>query len=415
MTQNSQPLSLAEALSRLKGHITPLAGDIETLPIERCLGRIVAAPLKAPIDMPPFAASAMDGYAVRDEDWQADPAAAFTLVGRSLAGHPYTGAPLDRREAVRIYTGAALPPGGGRILLQEDLLTATEDQATFRPHQPTEHYVRPVGHDMQKDQLLAPPGTTLSALTLGMAAAAGIGAIPVYPLPRVGVFSTGDELVDPGIPPGQLTPGQIYDSNRLTVLSLLANLPIKLINLGRLPDDPGAVNQALAKGANKCHMLITSGGVSVGDADHITHTIRTLGQIEFWRLNLKPGKPLAYGQIDGCHIFGLPGNPVSTIVTLLMVAKPAIMQLCGGNPEPPLRVAAITTHGFTHQPGRTEYQRGILQADTQGLSVTPTGDQSSNRMTTFAAANCLVEIPGVAEDIAAGETVEVLPFAGLLQ
>ena len=207
----------------------------------------------------------MDGYAVHSS-WDSQPQAPLRIIGISLAGHPFAGE-IGPGEAVRIFTGAAVPKGAHRVLLQEQTDVASQDEVSFVPHTPTESYIRPVGHDVKTDQLLLPQATSLTPFHLGMLASNGIKEVDVTAEPVVGVFSTGDELVEPGIPPHELKPGQIYDSNRFTVIQLLQNLPLKLVDLGRLPDQEEAVFDAVAQASKECDALVTSGGVSVGDAD----------------------------------------------------------------------------------------------------------------------------------------------------
>lgn len=412
MSQNSQPLSLEEALQHLFSSLTPVT-EQQTLPLVESLGRVLARELRAPINLPPFPASAMDGYALRSTDFTQQPTQAFRVVAQSLAGHP-TDHHLQPGEAVRVFTGAKVPEGADCVLLQEEAKSLDGDSVTFNAHTPRESFIRQIGHDVKAGQVLATPGTAITPLLCGSLAASGVDQIEVLRKPRVGVFSTGDELVDPGTPAAELQPGQIYDSNRLTVLSLLAQTPCELINLGRLADDEQQVLDALQNGASRCDVLITSGGVSVGDADFVTAAISQLGQLEFWRLNLKPGKPLAFGRIGNCHIFGLPGNPVSTIVTLLLLTKPALLKIAGTDPQPPLRITARLQGSLNHPPGRTEFQRGILSNEGGELRARVTGDQSSNRLSTFHGANCLIEVPGPCGDLSDGERVMVLPFSGLL-
>ena len=246
----------------------------------------------------------MDGYALRQQDVPSHKT--FRIVGQSLAGHPYSGS-IKAGECARIFTGAVVPDGADLIVLQEEVAdvsptkTATKTCASL-PTRPTKITLRPIGNDVQQGQPMAQPGDTLSPLLLGALAAAGVCDINVYRRPKVGIFSSGDELRDPGTPPEALALGQIYDSNRFTVAGLLRQQPIELITLDRLPDDPNAVEAALAEASRRCDMLITSGGVSVGDADFIGATIARLGELSFWRLNLKPGKPLAFGKIGDCWI-----------------------------------------------------------------------------------------------------------------
>jgi len=405
-------LDLEEALQRLF-HTLPVTAATTTVTLQQALGRVLASPVSAPVDLPPFNASAMDGYAVRRDDFDTHPGQALRCLGESLAGHPFDGE-LTAGSCVRVFTGAKVPAGADQVLLQEEVAAIADDLVTFKPHTPAESFVRPSGHDVKAGTQLAAPGELLRGFTLGALAAAGVDRVSVYSLPRVGVFSTGDELVDPGTPPAQLRDGQIYDSNRFTVLNLLHNVPCEPIDLGRLADDPAEVRQAFSAASEQCDVLITSGGVSVGDADFVTAAIEELGQLDFWRLNLKPGKPLAFGRINKCFVFGLPGNPVSTIVTLLLLAKPAVYHLAGAQPHPPLRVTASLITPLAHSPGRTEYQRGVASYDQAGVQVRVTGDQSSNRLSTFQGANCLIEVPKQAADLQAGEQVMILPFGGLL-
>ena len=418
MNEHSQPMDLEEARDALFAQLTPHSAS-ECIPLTQAHGRITAEVVRAQLPLPPFPASAMDGYALRQQD--ASNQETFRIVGQSLAGHPFTGS-IAAGECVRIFTGAVVPDGADLIVLQEqvaEIVTAENDDKNvrFMPHKTDEDYIRPIGNDVQLGQQMTAPGDRLSPLLLGALAAAGVCEINVYRRPKVGIFSSGDELRDPGTPPEALALGQIYDSNSFTLVSLLRHLPVELITLDRLPDDPDAVEEALAEASRRCDMLITSGGVSVGDADFIGATIARLGQLSFWRLNLKPGKPLAFGKIEDCWIFGLPGNPVSTIVTCLLLVMPSLHVLCGTVPKPLLRIPATLTSPVSHRPGRAEYQRGIYSQHARsgsGLRVKHTGDQGSNRLSTFAGANCLIEIPKDSGDLDVGADVNILLLSDLL-
>lgn len=411
-------MDLEEARRALFAQLTP-PSKTEEIPLSQARGRVAAAQIRAQLALPPFPASAMDGYAMRQQDFELSKDSGLTVVGESMAGHPFVNA-IQVGQCVRIFTGAMVPPGADLIVIQERLTqrdTAPDGVETvyFEPHPMHENYVRPVGNDVALDQVLADDGDLLTPLLLGSLAAAGIDRVTVYQPITVGIFSSGDELRDPSTPPQELRLGEIYDSNAFTLANLLQHLPVEVINLGRLRDDASEVRRALAKGASECDLLITSGGVSVGDADFIGATIAELGELSFWRLNLKPGKPLAFGRIDNCWIFGLPGNPVSTIVTCLLLVLPSLQRLCGTAPRPLLRVPAVLTSPVTHRPGRAEYQRGVYSTDEDGaLTVAHTGDQGSNRLSTFAGANCLIEIPKDSGDLPSGAQVNVLPLRELL-
>jgi len=415
LTQNNQPLDLEEALHRIRQSLTP-ASSTEIIDLTAARQRILAIDVIAPVSLPPFPASAMDGYALSLPQDEAVGSHPYTVVGASLAGHPWTGT-LSAKECVRVFTGALVPNGANQVIPQEEVANndLEAQSVRFKPHQPSESFVRGVGHDIEQGQTLLPKGTRLSAFALGSLAAAGISRVSVFRQLSVGVFSTGDELVELGVEPTDLKPGQIYDSNRFTVLNLLADEPCELHDLGCIPDDQIQTTAAIRDAAARHDVLITSGGVSVGDADFVTNTIRNLGELNFWKLNLKPGKPLALGRVDDCWIFGLPGNPVSTIITLLLITKPALAHLAGqaNNPQTVACHAALT-QPIQHAPGRKEFQRGIATETINGIEVSSTGDQSSNRLSSFTRANCLIALPKDKGDLPTGTQVQIYPFHGLL-
>lgn len=400
------------ALQRIAAQIQPQE-RVERLPIREANGRILAVDETARHPSPPFASSAMDGYAlpvapssdVRGSRWK--------IVGESAAGKPWPGH-LREGECVRILTGAVVPSGSARIVLQEDCTTRGEHLVVSGDPEPRDH-IRPIGHDVTMGEPLVAAGTRLTAFDIGRLAGDGRRTVQVLSRVSVGVFSTGDELVEADDAKTPLPAGHIYESNRTTLLSMLQGLPVIAHDLGNLPDGAVETQAALSHASREHDFLLTSGGVSVGDHDHVRQALETLGTLSFWKLNLKPGKPLAFGRIGRAWFCGLPGNPVSTIVTWLLIAKPALLRACGARPEPPLRLPAILQSPVSHKPGRTEYQRGFLSLpDNERLPVVRIrGDQSSNRLTTFQDANCLVEIPAASGDLPTGHHVTVLLLSSL--
>jgi molybdopterin molybdotransferase len=408
-------LDLEEALQQIRDELAPTQSR-ETISVANAKGRVLAESVHAPVDLPPFPASAMDGYALALPANGSIDAGGYTVIGESLAGHPYqSDKPVLSGECIRVFTGGVCPPGTNQVIPQEEVGSLDSDRVSFKPHRPSESFVRPVGHDITQGALLLERGTRLGAFAIGSLASAGLQNCRVYSKLTVGVFSTGDELVDATVTPENLQPGQIYDSNRITVLNLLANEPCNLLDLGRLPDDAELTSHALRTAATECDVLITSGGVSVGDADFVTAAIAELGELNFWKLNLKPGKPLAFGRIGKCILFGLPGNPVSTIVTLLLVAKPSLRHVAGVQESNMSVTGTARLEGsLAHTPGRAEYQRGSARWDGTELTVSSTGDQASNRLSSFKHSNCLIHIPKDAHDLLDGSIVELLLFEGIL-
>ena len=404
-------LDVDVALSRLHTLVRPLAAreqaSSEEVQLADARGRIVAEAIFAPVDLPPFDASAMDGYAVDsagldhadDKDW--------LVIDESLAGHPARKA-ASSTSAIRIFTGAVMPDGADAVVLQEDVVRCGERVSSAEPIRPAQH-VRHRGHDVRSGALLCAAGRKLSVYDLSWLAACGIDRVRVVRQVRVAVFSTGDELADRGAP---LATGQIYDSNRFAVSMLLREKAAITIDLGCLPDDPGAIRNALLEAARVADLIVTSGGVSVGDADFVKHVVAEIGSIDFWRIALKPGKPLAVGRVGDAVFFGLPGNPVSTIVTYLLFVAPAVDLLAGASVQSPLVLRARIGHAVHHAVGRREYMRGLAVATQRGLAVTITGDQGSNRLATFANANCLVVIDENVGSLSAGDDVGVIFLSG---
>ncbi len=402
-------LSVAEARQRLLGGVKS-PSLVETTKVSEALGRVLAADLRAPMSLPPFENSAMDGYAVRCKDpaFKGPPPYRLRILGTSSAGHPWRG--QLERGAVRIFTGAAMPLGADTVMLQEDARHEGKwVEFTQRPE--TYRHVRAVGTDVLAGGHIVTRGTRLRAFEISLAAACGIEQVQVFQRPRIGIFATGDELREPGV---SLDYGQIYESNRLMLTSLASELPVVIQNLGILPDNQPKLLDALAAAAKENDMLITSGGVSVGESDHVRDVVHELGEIDFWKVAIKPGKPFASGRIGNSIFMGLPGNPASAAITFLLFVAPAILRLAGGKPESPLEIEARLVAPVKPPRGRIEYQRGRYRNDGGHLWVEPTGSQDSNRIGSFRDANCLVRLAPAARRLRRGARVDILPFHGLL-
>lgn len=396
-------------MHRIRALITPIATP-ETVPVRTAGGRILHESVHAPMAVPPFTNSAMDGYALNARDLSENPDKSFRVVGSSLAGHPYSGN-LAADECIRITTGAALPACADTVVPQEDCRIG---DATVQIVEPVSEgaNVRQAGNDVKQGSLLLQSGHRLGPFDLAWLSSCGINQVNVRKKARVAFFSTGDELREPG---EDLAPGQIYDSNREVIRQLLKAMPVEVSDLGAIADDPSIIERKLGAAAANHDLLLTSGGVSVGTADYMKEVVQKLGRLDLWRLNLKPGKPLAFGHIGECLFLGLPGNPVSTIVTYLLIAQPAILALSGcTRDEPPVLIPATLRGSIRHSPGREEYQRGNLEMTSGGAEVRATGEQASNRLASFSGANCLIRIRKQIGNLEDGATVEVLLFRGLL-
>lgn len=414
-------LDLADAVRLLAEKIAPL-NESDRVPVTAALGRVTAQTETAPRDIPAFANSAMDGYAIRfaETDFNASPPYLFRRIGTSFAGRGFAGT-VAAGETVRVFTGAPLPEGCDTVVIQENVRAQDARDAAGNTAQTVELLVRPAradwvrnaGHDLNAGATIFAAGCALAPQHLGLATAAGLTELAVVRRPRIAIFSNGDELIEPGT---ALAPGQIYDSNRVTLAALLARLPVTVIDLGRAADNLGAINAALDR-ARDAHadLVLCSGGVSVGDADLVREVVAARGSIEFWKIALKPGKPLAFARLGDAWFIGLPGNPVSTFITFLTVVRPAIDRLCGIAQQSPVMFPARLQQDIHREAGRLELQRGYVTAHADGsLEVRNTGNQSSGMLSSICAANCFIWLPRTQGDVRAGETVSILPFAGYL-
>ncbi|WP_231758229.1 gephyrin-like molybdotransferase Glp [Microbulbifer elongatus] len=386
----------------------------ETIPLSQACGRVLAAPVQATLDLPPCDNSAMDGYALSgDRD-------SYTIIGKSLAGHPFEGT-LKAGEAIRITTGAAVPTGADRVQMQENC-TLDGDQLTMnRPAKPGEN-IRRRGEDVHTGQSLVPVGSKIKVPHIALLAGAGVAEVTVVCKLKAALLSIGDELKPIGTPASELGDGDIYDSNRIALQAALEQLDVDILDLGCWPDQPEKIREAFTKARDNADFVITSGGVSVGEADFTKTVLQELGEIGFWKLAIKPGKPFAFGRLPRAEretlFFGLPGNPVSAIVTLYQLVVPALEKLRGTAEQfrrPPLQVRARLLNDIRKRPGRTDYQRGFTYRDEDGIQVVETrGIQGSHILSGFAAANCFVVLPREGGDCETGDWVTVEPFSAPL-
>jgi molybdopterin molybdotransferase len=398
-------LTAEDARHQILGKVTAIS-EIEHIPLMNGLGRIVATDLFAPIHSPPEDNSAMDGYGFHSSCLKPDQSVQLEIVGGSSAGHPFTGQ-IRKDQCIRILTGAVVPNGVDSVIAQEQV-----ERVGNAIHLPKETIpfknIRIQGSDIRQGDLLLPEGKPLTAQDMGLLASMGIETISVNRLLKIGFFSTGDELVPLGTP---LSSGRIYDSNRYQLAALLAGTPHRVVDLGIVQDSEDAIEALLRQAAKHCDLLISSGGASVGDADFIQRCLAKNGTVDFWKIAVKPGKPLAFGRVGNCLFFGLPGNPVAITVSFEQFVKPAIQQLSGTRPTRPLQIQALCTEAIRKLPGRKEYQRGILKQDSLGtLSVELAGGQDSHQQSVSSRANCFIVLPLKSGGIEAGSTVTVEPF-----
>jgi molybdopterin molybdotransferase len=402
-------LPVAEAKRHILDLVTPVATR-ERVGVRDALDRVLAEDIQSAVAVPSYDNSAMDGYAVLGADLPATGETELTLVGKSFAGVPYDGS-VSPGQCVRIMTGAAMPAGADTVIMQEDVTTSGDGVRIRAGHRPGQN-VRRAGEDIRAGSVVLRAGQHVGPAELGLLASVGIAELNVLRRIRVAFFSTGDELRGVG---DKLEYGQIFDSNRYTLFGMLKRLGVELIDMGVIRDRREDVRRAFADAAAVADAIITSGGVSVGEADYVKETLETMGQVDFWRIAMKPGKPLAVGRIDQAYFFGLPGNPVSVMATFYQFVRPALEKLMGTQPSAPLILKLPCEVALRKQPGRLEYQRGVLQRGVDGtLSVATTGGQDSHLLTSMSRADCFIILPADNAGVAAGDLVDVQPFAGLV-
>ncbi|MDN7136439.1 molybdopterin molybdotransferase MoeA [Pseudidiomarina terrestris] len=400
-------LSVADALATMQGQIQPVQ-ETEEVHLQDALDRVLAEPVCANMDVPGYDNSAMDGYALRAAE--ADSDKPLTVVGTALAGHPFNGE-LPAQSCVRIMTGAQMPVASDAVIMQEQV---QREGDLIRCQAPvgTGDNVRLKGCDIRQNDMILQQGQRLTPTHIGLLASLGMDQVRVLRRLRVALFSNGDELVLPGEP--LHSPSQIYDSNRFTLHAMLQRLNVDVLDLGLIADDREALENAFQQAMRSADIIISSAGVSVGEADYTKDIMASLGQIGFWKIAMKPGKPFAFGRLGQAWFCGLPGNPVAALVTMDQIVQPMLRHLAGESVTPPVQLQARATSPIKKRPGRMDFQRGRFSQRDGELWAEPVGSQSSAVLTSVAQANCFLVLEQERGPIAAGESITIQPFDCLL-
>ncbi|MGP6378548.1 molybdopterin molybdotransferase MoeA [Yersinia bercovieri] len=404
----SDLLSLEQALTKMLSQVTPLQAT-EIVPLTDAAGRITARAITSPIAVPPFANSAMDGYAVRCNELSSG--LPLPVTGKAFAGAPFKDS-WPANTCVRIMTGAPIPAGADAVIMQEQAMVS-EQGVTFNGSVHIGQNIRLAGEDIEQGAPVFPAGVKLGAAQLPLLASLGIAEVTVFRTLKVAIFSTGDELQPIGQPLGE---GQIYDTNRFAVRLMLQQLGCQIIDLGVIPDDQQALRKAFEQADGTADLVISSGGVSVGEADYTKQMLEELGDIGFWKLAIKPGKPFAFGKLENAWFCGLPGNPVSAALTFYQLVQPLIAKLSGHSEwHPPVRLKAKAVTKLKKSPGRLDFQRGIFSTNANGeLEVRTTGHQGSHIFSSFSQGNCFIVLERERGSVEIGEIVEIELFNALL-
>ncbi len=398
-----------EALTKIFEAI-PTLTEKETLPIREALSRVLATNIKSKINVPSGRNSAMDGYAINAADLPSKGINTLRLIGSSFAGRPFNGK-LTKGECVRIMTGAIMPTGSDTVVIQENV-NAIENEISIGTDTKAGDNVRQAGEDLAIGDLVLEKGMRLSPADIGLLASLGIATVDVIRKLKVAFFSTGDELRSVG---EDLEDGMIYDSNRYTLYGMLSRLGVEIIDMGVVKDDRELMDKAFKEAAGNVDVLITSGGVSVGEADYVKETLVKHGKVNFWKVAMKPGRPLTFGKLNSTYFFGLPGNPVSVMVTFYQFVQPALRKLAGENETRPIMLKVPCISKLKKRSGRVEYQRGVLEQDETGrMVVRKTGAQGSGILRSMADANCFIVLPINNEGVQVDDMVDVQLFHGLI-
>jgi molybdopterin molybdotransferase len=399
-------ISVTEALDRIEQRVLAVHA-CERLPIRECLGRVNNEAVKSPHNVPPLPNSAMDGFAVAIGSLQKDAVTELEEVGSAYAGNPFAGS-CASGQCVRIMTGALIPEGADAVIMQEQAEVGDNGKIRVDANHRVGENIRQAGEDVKQDETVIEAGVRLSPADLGVLASLGIGQLQVKRKPVVAFFSTGDELVPVGEP---LEPGKIYDSNRYSLHGMLSRLSVDIIDLGVVRDDLDSMREVLTRASTQADLIISTGGVSVGEADFIKPALEELGTTEFWKIAIKPGRPLTFGQIGASIFMGLPGNPVAVMVTFSQFVLPAIEVLSGAHMRRPSLFRAQAMEAMRKKPGRTEFQRGIASLDENNRwQVVKTGKQGSGILTSMSRANCFIVLPDDNAGVESGDEVSIQLF-----
>lgn len=400
--EKNQLSSITDAIARIASAIDAVT-ETERVTLKNALGRVLAEPVYSAINSPFDKNSAMDGYAFASTDLMPGLAISLTQVGTSWAGQPFQGT-LQAGQCIRIFTGAVIPAEADSVVMQEQVQVKASSIVLPAQTQGQEH-VRAVGEDITQGDLVCAAFKKITAIDLGLLASVGIDHLVVNRKVKIAFFSTGNELTALGL---ALESGKIYDSNRYLLTGLLTDACYQVTDLGVIADDPKQLEACVLAAAKNHDLIISTGGASVGDADYIKEVLACCGKVDFWKIAIKPGKPLAFGKINDCHFFGLPGNPVAVIVTFQHIVAPALEQLSGLPISQPLQLLAKCTTTLKKSPGRQEYQRGILSQDDNGeLLVASLPLQGSNILKATSLANCYIVLPIDCSGVQVGELVRI--------
>ncbi len=400
-------IPIAQAIADMTKKVIPLT-ETESVPLLSACDRVLGNDVFSPVNVPPATNSAMDGYALHIDNLSCG--SSPEIIGTSMAGTPFTGQ-IESGQCVRIMTGAVIPQGAAAVIMQEQT-SLSQSHLCVKVDVPTSNNFRLAGEDIQQNECVLREGTKLVPAHLSLLASIGIASVQVLRSIKVALLATGDELTPPGQP---LSAGAIYESNRYALHAMLSKLGCSIIDLGIVKDVKADLRAAFLKASQQCDLVISSGGVSVGDADFVKEILMELGEVGFWKVAIKPGKPFAFGRLGNALFCGLPGNPVSSFVTFQQLVVPLIETLSGQTSENPFILKAVTTHKLRKRVGRADFQRGYFKISDRGdILVEAMGNQGSGVMSSITKANCYILLNQHDDDIEAGSRVNIQPFIGLV-